>query len=137
MFQLRKKSKAVNQRDGVAAVEAAILLPLLVLLTFGSLELSNMIFLKQGLSIATYEGAKTATTPGTTSAQVTARIQEILSSRNITDATISITPQVEGSTARGTMVTVSITSEGNSVGILTTRLFTRGAIQAQSTMVRQ
>ena len=137
MFQLRNNSKKINYRDGVAAVETAILLPVLVLLTFGSLELSNMIFLKQGLSIAAYEGAKSATSPGTTTAQATARIQEILSARSISDATISITPTVGGSTPRGTMVTVSITSAGNSVGILTTRMFTRGAIQVQSTMVRQ
>lgn len=137
MFQLRNNSKEVNHRDGVAAVETAILLPILVLLTFGSLELSNMIFLKQGLSIAAYEGAKSATSPGTTAAQATARIQEILSARSISDATISITPAVGGATPRGTMVTVSITSAGTSVGILTTRMFTRGAIQVQSTMVRQ
>ena len=126
-----------RDRNGTAAVETAILLPLLVLFTFSSLELSNMVFLKQGLSIATYEGAKVASSPGTTDAQARARVQEILTARGFTSTTISISPALDTTTPRGTMVTIAVSSSDATAGVLSVRMFTPRTLQSQSSMVRQ
>ena len=126
-----------RDRNGTAAIETAILLPLLILVTFSSLELSNMVFLKQGLSIATYEGAKIATSPGTTDSQARARVQEILTARGLSNTSISITPTVNSLTPRGTMVTVAVTSDDASAGVLSVRMFTPRMLQNQTAMVRQ
>ena len=118
-------------------METAILLPLLVLVTFSSLELSNMVFLKQGLSIATYEGAKIASSPGSTDAQARARVQEILTARGFTSTTISISPALDTTTTRGTMVTVAVASSDAAAGVLSVRMFTPRTLRSQTSMVRQ
>lgn len=121
----------------MAAVETAILLPLLVLITFSSLELSNMVFLKQGLSIASYEGVKIATCPGATDALARTRVQEILTARGLTGTTITITPALDTTTQRGTMVTVAVTSSDTAAGVLSVRMFTPRTLRNQTSMVRQ
>lgn len=42
----------------------AVILPLLVTLVFGAIEMSNAVFLRQSLNIAAYEAAKVITRPG-------------------------------------------------------------------------
>ncbi len=132
-----RSNRPFRTRNGTAAVETAILLPLLVLVTFGSLELSNMVFLKQGLSMASYEGAKIASSPGATDAQARLRVQEILTTRSLTSTTITITPAQVATTPRGTMVTVAVTSSDTSAGVLSVRMFTPRTLRSQTTMVRQ
>jgi len=127
----------LRARNGTAAVETAILLPLLLLITFGSLELSNMVFQKQSLSIASYEGAKIATSPGTTDSQARTRVQEILTARGISNASISFTPAVNALTPRGTMVTVSVTSDDSAAGVISVRMFTPRTLRSETAMVRQ
>ena len=116
---------------------------MLVLLAFGSIELANMVFMKQSLSIAAYEGARAITKPGSTSAQADTRIQEVLASRNVTSYTVQYTTTgsvpiaVNAITPRGTQLTVSVQSSngGSSFGPL--QLFTGRTLQCQTTMVRQ
>jgi Flp pilus assembly protein TadG len=95
-------------RSAVAAVEAAVTLPLLVLLVFGSIEIANSIFLAQTLSFASYEGAREAARPGATAAQVNDRVAEIMHARGIQNYNVSITPQLSPTTARGTKMTVRV-----------------------------
>ena len=58
-----------GERRGVAAVEFAVCLPVIILLVFGAIEASSFIFLKQSLNVAAYEGIResirdwTQTTP--------------------------------------------------------------------------
>ena len=79
-------------RLGAAVAELAICLPLLVLLVFASIEACSMIFLDHGLSIASYEGVRAAINYDGTNADVTARCNEIISQREIADATVSTNP---------------------------------------------
>ncbi len=130
-------------RSAAAAVETALLLPLLVLLAFGSIELSNMVFLKQSLSIAAYEGVRVATKPGATQTQADNRIREVLAARNVTSysvqysttagAPLAITPI----TPRGTLVTVTVQSSNGGAAFGPLQMFTGRSLQCQTTMVRQ
>lgn len=140
----RRRSRANRQRrSGAAVVETALLLPLLVLLAFGSIELSNMVFLKQSLSIAAYEGARTATKPGSTAAQADTRIQEILASRNVTSYSVQYTTTnsapivITPITPRGTQLTVTVESSNGGAQFGPLRLFTGRTLRCQTTMVRQ
>lgn len=63
------RSQRPAKRAGVAAVEAAVTLPLLILLVFGSMEvanveLNNLNFIKQTAANAAYEGARAAIVAG-------------------------------------------------------------------------
>lgn len=97
-----------NTRRGVAAVEAALALPLLVVLVFGSIELARGIFFKQSLSIAAYEGARAVSRAGATNADAETRIGEFLASRNITNYQIRFNPDVTTETPRGTRLNVTV-----------------------------
>jgi len=135
--KIDRRNRGCVFKRGSATVETAILMPVLVLITFGALELSNMIFLKQSLSIASYEGAKRGTSPGASDLQIRTRVQEILTSRGIKNATIAVTPTITPATARGTMVVVAVSSNGSGVGVLSVNLFTPTILRNQTAMVRQ
>ena len=49
-----------ESRSGVAAAEFAVCLPVIVLLVLAMIESCTMVFLKQSVSIAAYEGVRTA-----------------------------------------------------------------------------
>ena len=51
---------SAKRRGGTAAVEAAVSLPLLIVLVFGAIEVASGVFLSQTLAIAAYEGAREA-----------------------------------------------------------------------------
>jgi Flp pilus assembly protein TadG len=117
-------------------VEAAISIPLLFVLVFGAIELSNGIFLKQSLTLAAYEGVRTATRPGGTSALAQQRIQDVLTSRGITGQTVIITPTVTTTTPRGTQVSVTVGVSANSEAIGPLRLLQGKNLQQTAVMVR-
>ena len=54
-----------QNKQGAAAVEFAIVLPVFVLILLGSIETCTMIFLQQSLEMAAYEGARVAIVPTT------------------------------------------------------------------------
>jgi Flp pilus assembly protein TadG len=112
------------------------MLPVLVLLAFGSIELANMVHLRQSLSIAAYEGARVATRPGATSAQADTRIAEILSVRGVAEYTVQYSPAITGSLARGTMISVDIRTT-TPAGLGPIRLLAGREVRARTVMVRQ
>jgi len=136
LVRARRKSRLVGGRLGVATVEAAITLPLLFVLAFGAMELANGIFLKQSLTIAAYEGVRTATRPGGTSAMAQQRIQEVLTSRGITGQTVTITPVITIATPRGTQVTVTVGVSASSQSIGPLHLMQGKYLQQSAVMVR-
>jgi len=73
----------------VAAVELAVCLPLLVTVIFGGIQAANMIFLKQAIAEAAYEGALFGSKSQATQSATVSRIQTILNARNIQGTTIT------------------------------------------------
>ncbi len=105
----RKKHRHPNRR-GVAAVEFAVCLPVLVLLVFGSIEASSFIFLKQSLNVAAYEGIREAVRSGSNNANGDARAVNILTSRNVNDFGVSFPSGEASSLPRGTEVVIEVTA---------------------------
>lgn len=129
------KQKGMARR-AVAAVEAAITLPLLVLLVFGSIEVANSIFLAQTLSFASYEGAREAARPGATMGQVNDRVAQIMQARGIPNYGVSVTPQLSSSTARGVMITVRVEAPKNALSTHVTGLISGQMMAQQVSMVK-
>lgn len=124
-------------RRGVAAVEAAITLPMLVLLVVGSLESANAIFLKQSMVIATYEAAKVASSPNGTTAFAQQRCGEVLTSRGVDTFSLVVSPSnLSSSTARGTRVTVTLSVQSNSSILGPLWIFSGKTLQTKVDMVR-
>ncbi len=116
MFKPTSKAGSKRANSGVAAVELAVSLPLLVLCVLGSIEITNGIFLRQGLHVAAYEGAKELSSTGGTLTTANAQIGNILSARSIVGASVTMTPNDPAQIVRGTNVTVRVTAPagGNS-----------------------
>jgi Flp pilus assembly protein TadG len=124
-------------RRGVAAVEAAVTLPMLVVLVVGALESANAIFLKQSMVIATYEAAKVASSPNGTTAFAEQRCGEVMTSRGVSTFNLTVTPNnLSASTARGTRVTVTLSVQSNSSILGPLWIFSGKTLQTKVDMVR-
>lgn len=118
MKQRRPPRNCNFPRRGLAIVEFALALPLLVMLVLGSIEASNAIFLRQAITVVAYETAQIASAYGGTEEEAKQRGMEILENYKIEEATITIYPPVDESLEPGTRidVTVSAPSDSNSIG---------------------
>ncbi|QEG20859.1 TadE/TadG family type IV pilus assembly protein [Mariniblastus fucicola] len=81
-----RRSSLIHKRSrrGAAVVEAALCIPVIIILMFGTLEISSAYYLKESLTIAAYEGARTGAKRRATRQQVVTRVQDILAARNVT-----------------------------------------------------
>jgi Flp pilus assembly protein TadG len=78
---------------GAAAVEFALILPLLIVLVFGIVQFSIAYNRAQGLHAAAREGARLASLPQTTQGDISARVTSALSGVPLNGApTISVNP---------------------------------------------
>ena len=105
-------------RRGAASVEFAICLPVLFLLTFGTIDICTMIFLNESASLAAYEGARRGVGRGYTNADSTARVVEFLDERGIAYSGGSVVQYSspgfdDANTLEHVTVTVTIPCEGN------------------------
>jgi len=99
MFGIRARSaRPAGPRDqhGAAAVEFALLLPILILLVFGIVQFSILYNHQQGLHAAAREGARVAALPSSTSTEITSRVRDslrgVLNDADRAAATITVTP---------------------------------------------
>ncbi len=119
-------------------MEFALVAPLLVVLTFGMIEISRMVMVKQLLINASREGARLAVLPTANEQQVMTQVQGDLASAMISGATISISPESLTSAPAGTPVTVSIAVSSTNVSWLPKPLFVISQnISAATTMRRE
>ncbi|TWT54108.1 TadE-like protein [Rubripirellula amarantea] len=72
-----------KNRRGTATVELAIILPVLLTMTLGTIDVCTAIFLRESAVLAAYEGARRGVGRDRTNAQVVARVEEFLNQRNI------------------------------------------------------
>lgn len=117
-----KHSRLVHRRSrrGAAVVEAALCIPVIIVLMFGTLEISAGYYLQESLTIAAYEGARTGAKRRATRQQVITRVEDILAARNVdlgNSGSITVSPS-DLSTLDALdplTVTVQAPSTGNSV----------------------
>lgn len=128
---LKKKRRNKTERRGVAVAELAVCLPLLVLLCFGTIEASGMFFLKQSLSIASYEAARVSLIPEITTDDAKYQAELILANRRVVDFSVTVTPDVE-SAAVGDFIAVTTSAPCDSNSIIGSFFF--GGRQLESTV---
>jgi Flp pilus assembly protein TadG len=99
----------------VATVEFAVLLPVLILIIFGTIEITSRLFLRQSGAIAAYEGVRLAARRTVDAETVRNRCLELLEGRRVTGATIEITPPTTAEVPTGGLIQIRITMpyEGN------------------------
>jgi len=89
------KSKQLSKnhhRGGLASVELAMVLPVMLILILGTIEVCQRIFLRQSAVIVAYEGARTAVRSTSSNSDVLARCQAMLTQRRVNGAVVTVTP---------------------------------------------
>jgi len=71
------------QRKGAAAAEFALVIPMLLILTFGTIEVCSAFFLTKTCKIAAHEGARVAIRQMATDADVVAQVKATLTARGV------------------------------------------------------
>src|SRR3954469_7084651 len=71
------------RKRGVAAAELAVCLPVIVLIVLATIESCSAMFLKQSLTVAAYEGVRTAIATGGSASKVQAICNSILQDRSV------------------------------------------------------
>lgn len=84
----KNRNKHANRR-GVAAMEAAVVLPLFLVIVFGSIEATDAIYLKRHLTLAAYEAATELEDPEGTFSHAQTRCGQILNARSIQQFTMT------------------------------------------------
>lgn len=133
----RPRPRCARHRCGVAATEFAVCLPVIVVLLLGALEASNVIFLKQSLSIAAYEGARTAVTLGAADADAHASGHRMLEQRRVADATISVSPSPLSEQPAGSWITVTVSAPVSSNTVVQAWLLNSQIVSARATMMKE
>jgi Flp pilus assembly protein TadG len=122
---------------GIAAAEFAVCLPLIMVLLLGTLEVSTTIFLKQTLSIAAYEGARTAITSNATASDVEEACNRILIQRNVAGSVIAVSPSPLASQAVQSWITVTVSAPASSNSVIQELFYSSHIVSAHATMMKE
>jgi len=104
----RYRQRISKPRHGVASVELAIVLPVILTFVLGTIEICQRIFLRQSAVLAAYEGARLSVRNMSDNASVVARCNALLKQRNILGATVTVTPEKLMEVPAGTEITIRI-----------------------------
>jgi Flp pilus assembly protein TadG len=130
-----------RDRRGAAAVEFAIVAPVFFLMILGMIEMGRAVMVQQIITNASREGARLAVLPGTTAAQVTERVDEILTASTISGATVEIldpsgTPTNPETAEYGDVIRVTVSVPFSEVSWLPASKFLSGRTLTASTVMR-
>jgi len=122
---------------GVASVELAFVLPVMLILVLGTIEVCQRIFLRQSAVLVAYEGARLAARSTSSNTDITTRCQTLLTQRRIVGGTVSVTPADVLSQPPGTQVRVRITVPWASNSPTRFVLQDQGTVAVDATMLRE
>lgn len=100
---------------GLATVEAVLILPILLILTFGMIEYSWMFLKDQNITNAARAGARVGATADGTNAQINAQVDSLMASYNLAGSGYTTAIRVNGvagdagTAVKGSMIEVEIT----------------------------
>jgi len=133
----RRRMPGRDLRAGLATVEFALCLPMVLTIVFASIELSSMIFLKLALKTSAYDAARLAATPSGTAADAVIRGTSVLSQRGIKQGTVQVTPSNLQSLSAGDPFTVTATAPISANRVINQWFFNSGNFSTTCVMVKE
>jgi Flp pilus assembly protein TadG len=108
-----------RRRGGGSMIEMIIVLPVLVMLSFGAAEYGDYFYIKNAFMSAARDGVRTAVLASASNTSTTTAINNSLSLANIPSANyqVTFTPTDVSTASAGTSVEVTITATWSTVGI--------------------
>ena len=101
------RNKKKNNRPGTTVVETVLVLPLLIILTFGGIKYGWLFMRHQQLTNAARQVARVAIRPGDRTASISSMFVGLMTSANLTGAKVTTNPS-GGKQAIGGNVTVTV-----------------------------
>lgn len=129
-----------KNRRGIATVEMAIVLPLLLMLTLGAIQYGWLFLKAQQITNAARMGARTAVLPDATEAGVRANILALMTAADMDTSgySVTFTPSDITSLEVGDSLTVQITVPGVNIAMMDTLLLPIPAtLGAEVTMAKE
>ncbi|MBC7784142.1 MAG: pilus assembly protein [Burkholderiales bacterium] len=119
------KQNKLNRRRGSAVLDAALVFPILLSLTFGCVEYGHYFFVKHSLQGAAREGARAGANPGSTNAEVTTAVTLSMNAAGIVPANYTTKIRNSADTAdidvaaqtAGTAILVKVQCTWGTVGL--------------------
>lgn len=126
-----------GSRAGVAATEFAVCLPILMVIIMGTIEACSMVYLKQSLSVAAYEGARASLRAGGSASTVNAACNGILSARNVKGAVVTVSPGNFANQPAQTWITVRVEARGRDNSVISGWFYDNLVLDATATMMKE
>lgn len=136
------KPQKASERRGAAVVELAFVLPVLIALVFGSIELCQRIYTRQSVVIAAYEACRVATRQTSTTESVRSACETLLEQQGIVGATIQIRDITNGQNnldaiATGDEIRIRITANWSENVISRYVVQDQGTFRVNAVMLRE
>lgn len=129
--------KRRTRERGIALVEMALILPILVLLTFGVIEYGWMFMKAHQVTSAAREGARAGARALSTNAEVAMAVTRVMSDSGITGYTYSVSPAADG-VETGARLTVTVSVPYTNVELLGISIFpTPASLTSATTMAKE
>src|SRR5688572_29502758 len=107
-------------RSGNAVLDMALIMPLLIMLTFGAVEYGFALYIKHSLQAAAREGARAAVVSGATATEVQAAVDSAMLAAGFQQAKYTRPPTISPanwtSAAAGTTITVTVNTTWGTAG---------------------
>lgn len=106
-------SHSPPQRNAAVVVEMAVVMPIVLTICFGLIEVSRMLMLQHTADAAAYEGARQGMVPGATAAEAVAAAKVLLDADGLKGTTVTVQPDVITESTPVITVAVSIPMSKN------------------------
>lgn len=117
MFKIKNRKRKHGQRSGIAVTECALCVPLIIMFTLFCIEVCTVLFLKETVTLAAYEGSRIGIQRGGTDDNVVNRITGLLDERGVNYSSNAIkisNPSFDDAKAlEHVTVTVTVPVNGN------------------------
>jgi Flp pilus assembly protein TadG len=124
-----------QKKRGVAAAELAVCLPVVVLIVVATIEACSALFLKQSLTVAAYEGARTALADRTVKGSVETAINQVLKDRKVKGGTITLKPANITNLKPGDFIDVTVSAPCNLNSVVPTAFYRGKTLKATASMM--
>jgi Flp pilus assembly protein TadG len=142
---LKRITRDRKKRRGSAVMDAALVFPILISLTFGSIEFGHFFFVKHTLQGAAREGARAAITPTATNAEVTTAVTTAMTAAGFTNSQYTVAIRNANDTANadvasvtaGNGVLIKVSASWGTIGIRPLGLIGTGKSVIGQTVMRK
>ena len=126
-------------RRGNAVLEAALVVPILLYLAFGTVEFGYFFYVKNNVQGAAREGVRASIPPGATNTDVTSAISSQMTAAGLQSSgyTVTTTPSNISGLAPGTTVTVNVQCTWGTVGLRPLQLISAAKLVKGQAVMRK